>query len=81
MPARARGRDRPSRLREGLSRRWRTCAAAGSSSASGARTDSALPTVHVRPNGNQVELNFDAAEAQGVEPEITGEKLAAREKR
>jgi catechol 2,3-dioxygenase-like lactoylglutathione lyase family enzyme len=33
------------------------------------------------PNGIKVELNFDAAEAQGVEPEITAEKLAAREKR
>jgi len=26
-------------------------------------------------------LNFDAAEAQGIEPEITAEKLAARENR
>jgi catechol 2,3-dioxygenase-like lactoylglutathione lyase family enzyme len=33
------------------------------------------------PNGIKVELNFDAAEAQGIEPEITAEKLAAREKR
>ena len=30
------------------------------------------------PNGIKVELNFDAAEAQGIEPEITAEKLAAR---
>ena len=30
------------------------------------------------PNGVKVELNFDAAEAQGIEPEITAEKLAAR---
>ncbi len=33
------------------------------------------------PNGIKVELNFDAAEAQGIEPEITAEKLAARENR
>ena len=32
------------------------------------------------PNGIKVELNFDAAEAQGLEPEITAEKLAARGK-
>ena len=30
------------------------------------------------PNGIKVELNFDAAEAQGIEPQITAEKLAAR---
>jgi hypothetical protein len=30
------------------------------------------------PNGIKVELNFDAAEAQGIEPRITAEKLAAR---
>jgi len=30
------------------------------------------------PNGIKVELNFDAAEAVGIEPEITAEKLAAR---
>ena len=30
------------------------------------------------PNGIKVELNFDAAEAEGIEPEITAEKLAAR---
>jgi len=30
------------------------------------------------PNGVKVELNFDAAEAVGIEPEITAEKLAAR---
>jgi hypothetical protein len=30
------------------------------------------------PNGIKVELNFDAAEAAGIEPEITAEKLAAR---
>jgi len=30
------------------------------------------------PNGIKVELNFDAAEARGIEPEITAEKLAAR---
>src|SRR5712691_3245329 len=30
------------------------------------------------PNGIKVELNFDAAEAGGLEPEITAEKLAAR---
>src|SRR3989442_8250477 len=35
----------------------------------------------VDPNGIKVELNFDAAEAQGIEPEITAEKLAARENR
>lgn len=29
------------------------------------------------PNGIKVELNFDAAEAEGLEPEITAEKLAA----
>lgn len=29
------------------------------------------------PNGIKVELNFDAAEAVGLEPEITAEKLAA----
>jgi catechol 2,3-dioxygenase-like lactoylglutathione lyase family enzyme len=28
------------------------------------------------PNGIKVELNFDAAEAHGVEPEVTAEKLA-----
>lgn len=32
------------------------------------------------PNGVKVELNFDAAEAVGVEPEITAEKLAAKRK-
>jgi hypothetical protein len=32
----------------------------------------------VDPNGIKVELNFDAAEAEGLEPEITAEKLAAR---
>jgi catechol 2,3-dioxygenase-like lactoylglutathione lyase family enzyme len=30
------------------------------------------------PNGIKVELNFDAAEAVGLEPEVTAEKLAAR---
>src|SRR5438309_10925365 len=35
----------------------------------------------VDPNGIKVELNFDAAEAQGMEPEITAEKLAARKNR
>ena len=30
------------------------------------------------PNGIKVELNFDAAEAAGIEPEISAEKLAAR---
>ena len=35
----------------------------------------------VDPNGIKVELNFDAAEAQGIEPEITAEKLAARKNR
>jgi catechol 2,3-dioxygenase-like lactoylglutathione lyase family enzyme len=30
------------------------------------------------PNGIKVELNFDAAEAQGLEPEVTAEKLAKR---
>jgi hypothetical protein len=30
------------------------------------------------PNGIKVELNFDAAEAVGMEPEVTAEKLAAR---
>ena len=30
------------------------------------------------PNGIKVELNFDAAEAAGIEPEITAEKLGAR---
>lgn len=30
------------------------------------------------PNGVKVELNFDAAEAEGIEPEITAQKLAAR---
>ena len=30
------------------------------------------------PNGIKVELNFDAAEAVGTEPEVTAEKLAAR---
>jgi len=35
----------------------------------------------VDPNGIKVELNFDAAEAQGIDPEITAEKLAARENR
>ncbi|HTP94355.1 MAG TPA: VOC family protein [Burkholderiales bacterium] len=30
------------------------------------------------PNGIKVELNFDAAEAEGIDPEITAEKLAAR---
>ncbi len=30
------------------------------------------------PNGIKVELNFDSAEARGIEPEITAEKLAAR---
>jgi hypothetical protein len=29
------------------------------------------------PNGIKVELNFDAAEAEGLEPEVTAEKLAA----
>ncbi len=29
------------------------------------------------PNGIKVELNFDAAEAAGIEPEITAQKLAA----
>ena len=33
------------------------------------------------PNGIKVELNFDAAEAVGIEPEITAEKLAARKTR
>ena len=32
----------------------------------------------VDPNGVKVELNFDAAEAEGLDPEITAEKLAAR---
>jgi catechol 2,3-dioxygenase-like lactoylglutathione lyase family enzyme len=32
----------------------------------------------VDPNGVKVELNFDATEAEGLEPEITAEKLAAR---
>ena len=32
------------------------------------------------PNGIKVELNFDAAEAAGIEPEVTAEKLAARGK-
>src|SRR5437867_12712083 len=35
----------------------------------------------VDPNGIKVDLNFDDAEAQGLEPEITAEKLAARENR
>jgi catechol 2,3-dioxygenase-like lactoylglutathione lyase family enzyme len=30
------------------------------------------------PNGIKVELNFDAAEAEDMEPDITGEKLGAR---
>lgn len=30
------------------------------------------------PNGIKVELNFDAAEAEGTEPEITGAKPAAQ---
>ena len=30
------------------------------------------------PNGIKVELNFDAAEAQGLDPEITAEKLVRR---
>lgn len=30
------------------------------------------------PNGIKVELNFDAAEVAGIEPEITAEKLGAR---
>src|SRR5207248_831577 len=30
------------------------------------------------PNGIKVELNFDAAEAEGLEPEVTAEKLAGR---
>jgi hypothetical protein len=30
------------------------------------------------PNGIKVELNFDAAEAIGIEPQVTAEKLAAR---
>ena len=30
------------------------------------------------PNGIKVELNFDAAEAQGMEPEITAEKWARK---
>jgi hypothetical protein len=30
------------------------------------------------PNGVKVELNFDAAEAGGREPEVTAEKLARR---
>jgi catechol 2,3-dioxygenase-like lactoylglutathione lyase family enzyme len=30
------------------------------------------------PNGIKVELNFDAAEAEGLEPEVTAEKLARR---
>ncbi len=30
----------------------------------------------IDPNGIKVELNFDAAEAQGLEPAITAEKLA-----
>jgi len=30
------------------------------------------------PNGIKVELNFDAAEAEGIEPEVTAEKLAKR---
>ena len=33
------------------------------------------------PNGIKVELNFDAAEAEGLEPEITAEKLAERKAR
>jgi catechol 2,3-dioxygenase-like lactoylglutathione lyase family enzyme len=33
------------------------------------------------PNGIKVELNFDSAEAVGIEPEITAEKLAARKTR
>jgi len=33
------------------------------------------------PNGIKVELNFDAAERQGIEPGDHREKLAAREKR
>src|ERR1041384_1826062 len=32
----------------------------------------------VDPNGIKVELNFDAAEAQGMEPEITAEKFARK---
>jgi catechol 2,3-dioxygenase-like lactoylglutathione lyase family enzyme len=32
----------------------------------------------VDPNGIKVELNFDAAEAGGLEPEVTAEKLARR---
>jgi hypothetical protein len=31
------------------------------------------------PDGVKVELNFDAAEAEGLDPEITAEKLASRE--
>ena len=31
----------------------------------------------VDPNGIKVELNFDAVEAEGLEPEVTAEKLAA----
>jgi catechol 2,3-dioxygenase-like lactoylglutathione lyase family enzyme len=30
------------------------------------------------PNGIKVELNFDAAEAERLEPEVTAEKLARR---
>lgn len=30
------------------------------------------------PNGIKVELNFDAAEARGMEPEVTAEKLARK---
>jgi len=30
------------------------------------------------PNGVKVELNFDAAEAEGIEPEITADRLAGR---
>jgi hypothetical protein len=30
------------------------------------------------PNGIKVEINFDAAEAEGMEPEITGAKLTAK---
>jgi catechol 2,3-dioxygenase-like lactoylglutathione lyase family enzyme len=29
------------------------------------------------PNGIKVELNFDAAEAEGIEPEVTGARLTA----
>jgi hypothetical protein len=28
------------------------------------------------PNGIKVELNFDAAEAEGLDPEVTAERLA-----